>query len=108
MVNAKHTRDSECTLDGEYDECTMCGTFHGKPCEHCGQRAFHLDECNRPAVTHVEHGWSMLGYYYVSFRADSSTTHFRCDSKRQSEVIAGLLRTATMAARDSVIGGNHA
>jgi hypothetical protein len=95
-TSTAHTRDSDCTLD-EYDECTVCHVYHGDPCPSCGQRGYHADECDRPAVTDVQHGWSMVGHHYVSFVArGTKTTYVECGSKRQAEVIAEALKSATM------------
>lgn len=93
----KHEHDSDCTLD-ELGECTICFVYHGDPCPSCNQRAFHSDDCNRPCVTDVVHGWSMIGHYFVSFSArEGKTTYVKCESKKQAQVLADALKGATMA-----------
>ena len=44
-----HTKDSDCTLD-DRDTCTVCGVYHGDPCEFCGQRGFHMENCPGPKL----------------------------------------------------------
>jgi len=44
-----HIQDSDCTLDVS-DCCMTCGAYHGEPCRHCGQRAFHAYNCPTQTV----------------------------------------------------------
>ena len=45
----KHTRDTDCTLNDQ-DTCTVCGVYHGDPCEFCGQRGYHMSNCPGPKL----------------------------------------------------------
>lgn len=40
-----HMRDSDCTIDLNYDTCIECGIYHGEPCPICGHRAYHAPYC---------------------------------------------------------------
>ena len=42
---SEHTKDEDCTVDPETQCCTVCGVGHGDPCEFCGGRGFHMDNC---------------------------------------------------------------
>lgn len=47
----RHSKDEDCasTLDNT-GTCRVCGTYHGKPCEFCGKRGFHMDNCPGPGL----------------------------------------------------------
>ena len=40
-TEARHARDTDCTVDPKTDTCVRCGVYHGDPCPHCGGRGFH-------------------------------------------------------------------
>jgi hypothetical protein len=40
-----HMKDSDCTLDDNLI-CTVCGVWHGEPCQECEGKGFHLDTCS--------------------------------------------------------------
>jgi|SRR5579872_2978859 len=39
-----HTKDSDCDVD-VYGSCVLCGVLHGDPCELCGGKGFHTEDC---------------------------------------------------------------
>lgn len=45
MTTEHHSKDSDCTLD-EHGLCIDCGVGHGDPCDECGGRGFHTDDCS--------------------------------------------------------------
>jgi hypothetical protein len=60
-----------------------------KPC-NCGR------EQPAPVVHSVSHGWSMMGYYYVSVTTGAERDHFPqtiiCKDKRQAKCIAAAIK----------------
>lgn len=40
-----HSKDADCDVDRETGCCRGCGAEHGKPCERCGGRGYHVDGC---------------------------------------------------------------
>lgn len=49
---ARHTTDTDCTVDSRTDTCTACGVHHGDPCPDCQGRAFHNPGC--PLQTKID------------------------------------------------------
>jgi len=40
-----HTKDEDCDVDPETNNCRVCGVYHGDPCAVCGGRGFHRPWC---------------------------------------------------------------
>jgi hypothetical protein len=58
-----HSQDKDCSVDPVTDVCSECGVYHGEPCEDCGGRGFHLDEClvsDNPI--RLRKGWRVFRY----------------------------------------------
>lgn len=45
---AEHVKDLDCKghVGKDDNTCTVCGAYHGDPCERCGGRAFHAPGCS--------------------------------------------------------------
>ena len=40
-----------CTVPlDDRDSCPKCHAYHGEPCESCGRRGYHADDCQEPTV----------------------------------------------------------
>lgn len=46
-VDTIHTHDAHCTVDSETDTCSICGVYHGYPCEECFGTGFHSRRCSQ-------------------------------------------------------------
>jgi hypothetical protein len=49
-----HSTDADCAghIDPETDTCRICRVDHGDPCQDCGGRGYHADDC--PELRHGE------------------------------------------------------